>query len=118
MWVAPRWERHGHGYRLHSGCWRDGYVRPRTTVVVESDGWRSDGVVTIAPPPPRHEVIVYSSRPSIDFVWVPGYWNWYGGRHVWIGGRWDRPPHRNRHWESPRWERRHGGYRFIEGRWR
>ena len=118
VWVAPRWVRHGHGYRFHSGGWRDGYMRARTSVVVASDGWRSDGVVTIAPPPPRREVVVYSSRPSFDYVWVPGYWNWYGGRHVWISGRWDRPPHGRRHWDSPRWERRRGGYIFVEGRWR
>lgn len=118
VWIAPRWERHGHGYRFRHGSWRDGYVRPRTSIVVESTGWRSDGVVTIAPPPPRREVIVYHTRPSIDFVWVPGYWNWHSGRHVWISGRWDRPPRGHRHWESPRWERRHGGYRFVEGRWR
>ena len=118
VWVAPRWVRHGHGYRFHSGGWRDGYVRARTSVVVASDGWRSDGVVTIAPPPPRREVVVYSSRPSFDYVWVPGYWNWYGGRHVWISGRWDRPPHGRRHWDAPRWEHRRGGYIFVEGRWR
>lgn len=118
VWVGPRWERRGHGYVFVSGRWCDSYVRPRTTVVVASSGWRSDGVVTIAPPPPRNEVIVYSSRPSVDFVWVPGYWNWYGGRHVWISGRWDRPPHGHHRWESPRWEHRHGGYLFIDGRWR
>ncbi len=118
VWVAPRWERHGRGYRFHAGCWRDGYVRPRTAVVIESSGWRSDGVVTIAPPPPRREVIVYSSRPSVDFVWVPGYWNWHSGRHVWISGRWDRPPHGHHNWHAPRWERHRGGYRFVEGRWR
>ena len=50
-------------------------------------------------------------------IWISGYWNWYGGRHVWVPGRYERPrpgytwhPHR---WEpGPRggWELRGGGW--------
>ncbi len=122
VWVAPRWERHRHGrgYVFVSGCWRDVHVRPRTTVVVESDGWRSDGVVVVtAPPPPRHYSYNHRPhRPSYEHIWIDGYWGWYGGRHVWIEGCWRRPPHRHSRWVSPRWERRPNGYIFIEGRWR
>jgi hypothetical protein len=56
--------------------------------------------------------------PVSVFVWIDGYWAWHGGRHVWIGGRWDRPPHGRRHWVAPRWEHRGHGYIFIEGCWR
>lgn len=117
VWVSPRWVRRGHGYVFVRGGWRDGYVRPRTTVVVEHDGWRSDGVVVVAPPAPRIEVH-RPFCPGAGFVWVDGYWAWHGGRHVWIGGRWDRPPHGRHHWVAPRWEHRRGGYIFVEGRWR
>lgn len=122
VWVAPRWERHRHrhGYVFVPGCWRDGPVRPRTTVVVESDGWRSDGVVVVtAPPPPRTYVhFQRPPRPSYEHRWIDGYWGWHGGRHVWIEGCWRRPPRGHSHWVAPRWERRKGGYIFIEGSWR
>lgn len=113
IWVQPRWVRRGHGYVFVGGCWRD--VGPRTTVVVASDGWRSDGIVTVAPPPPRFER--RPPRPGFEFIWIDGYWGWQGGRHVWIGGRWDRPPHGHRHWRQPRWEHRGHGYIFVDGRW-
>lgn len=114
-WVSPRWVRRGHGYVFVPGCWEDRPVRPRTAVVIEGDGWRSNGVVTFAPPPPRFEH--RTPRPGYEFVWIDGYWGWQGGRYVWIGGRWDRPPHGRHHWRAPRWEHRHGGYLFVEGRW-
>lgn len=122
VWVAPRWERHRHGrgYVFAPGCWRDAHMRPRTTVVFEHDGWRSDGVVVVtAPPPPRRYPHDHRpARPSYEYVWIDGYWGWYGGRHVWIEGCWRRPPHGHSRWIAPRWERRKGGYLFIEGRWR
>lgn len=119
VWVAPCWVRRGHGYVLVEGRWRDSRYRSRTTVVVESDGWRSDGVVTIAPPPPRRVVHTHRpARPSYEHVWTNGYWAWYGDRYVWINGCWRRPPVGRFHWVEPRWERRKGGYIFIEGAWR
>ena len=43
--------------------------------------------VRVAPPPPRYEVVP-ASRPGS--VWVPGYWDWRGHRHVWVTGHWER----------------------------
>ncbi len=39
--------------------------------------------VRVAPPPPRDEAIPVI-RPG--YVWVPGYWDWRGHRHVWVNG--------------------------------
>ena len=72
-------------------------------------------VVVQAPPPPRVEVVY--APPGPGFIWVKGYWSWRGGRHVWIAGRYERPPRGHHHWVEPRWERRGGRYVFIEGRW-
>ncbi len=46
-----------------------------------------------------------------------GYWNWEGGRHVWVGGRWALPPAEGRIWISPRWLNEGGYWRFHPGYW-
>ena len=47
------------------------------------------GAVTIAPPAPQVEV--YGAPPVAGYVWLGGYWNWVGNRHVWVEGRWSAP---------------------------
>lgn len=75
--------------------------------------------VDAPPPPPRHEVIVESSRPGPDFVWVGGYWDGAPGHYVWTPGHWDRPPHGHGVWVGPRWEVDHDGhYHQVKGEWR
>lgn len=58
-------------------------------------------------PPPQH-----------GFVWISGYHRWDGGRYVWVPGRWDRPPRPHARWVPAHYVHRHGGWFFIEGRWR
>lgn len=70
-----------------------------------------------APPAPRHEVIVERDRPSRNHVWVEGYWANRHGRHEWIRGHWELPPHGRTVWIAPRWEKRDRGYVFIDGYW-
>jgi len=83
-------------------------------VVVPDQRHYADGVVLVAPPPPREEVI--GSPPSAGFVWLPGYWNWVGGRHEWVGGRW-AAPRPGRHWVPHRWVRQGDGWRLQTGHW-
>ena len=119
VWVAPCWVRRGHGYGFVEGHWRDSRYRQRTAVVIEGEGWRSDGVVTVAPPPPRRAPHTHRPpRPSYEHIWTDGYWAWYGDRYVWINGCWRQPPEGRFRWVAPRWEKRKGGYIFIEGTWR
>jgi hypothetical protein len=40
-------------------------------------------------PAPRYEVVPVA--PFLGAIWVAGYWNWYGGRHIWMPGRWSHP---------------------------
>jgi len=58
------------------------------------------------------------ASPGPDFVWVGGYWGWSGGRHSWMAGHWERPPHVRAEWVQPRWEHRGRGYVFVRGFWR
>src|SRR5437899_9681199 len=39
------------------------------------------------PPPPRYEP---PPPPRVGNVWITGFWNWDGYRHVWQPGHWER----------------------------
>jgi hypothetical protein len=76
----------------------------------------ADIVVKLRPPAVRVEH--RTARPSARHVWVSGYHRWDGNAFVWESGRWEVPPRAHAVWVAPRWEHRHDGYVFVEGRWR
>ena len=111
-WVEPRWERRGSGYVYVEGYWQEATpVR-----YVGGGGGLREVIVVQAPPPPRREAV--PARPQPGYIWVSGYWAWHDGRHFWVGGHYERPPRARAVWVEPRWEKRSGGYIFIEGVWR
>ena len=82
--------------------------------VPPDQGHTVDGIVMVAPPPPRVEVIL--APPEAGSVWIGGYWNWVGGRHEWVPGHWSapRPGH---HWVAYEWVRQGDGWRLRPGHW-
>jgi hypothetical protein len=62
--------------------------------VVAPLGYYDDGyggavtTADVAPPAPYYEV--QPALPYAGALWISGYWGWYGGRHHWVPGRWDR----------------------------
>jgi hypothetical protein len=82
-------------------------------VIVEHPRWRSE-VVTVEPPVVQTEVIGVAPHPG--WVYQNGYWDWVGGKHVWVRGAWvaPRPGYR---WEPHVWVREGGGWRLREGYW-
>ena len=72
--------------------------------------------ITIAPPPPRHEVPPPAPHPG--WVWQAGYHRWDGHAYVWVPGTWVEPPHPHARWVPGHWAPRHGEYVWIEGHWR
>jgi len=70
---------------------------------------------TIGPPPMREEVII--GAPGPGFIWIGGYWRWYGGNYVWSSGHWARA-RAGRRWEAGRWEQRGHRWAWRKGRWR
>jgi hypothetical protein len=72
--------------------------------------------VRVAPPPVIVERPI--ARPGPGYVWVGGYHRWDGARYVWTPGAWVMPPRPHAVWVEHRWVRRHGGWVFVEGRWR
>jgi len=83
-------------------------------VVVPDQRHGADGVVMIAPPAPRVEVI--GTAPYPGYFWIGGYWNWVGGRHEWVGGHWEAP-RSGRHWVGHQWVRQGDGWRMKPGHW-
>ncbi|MGZ5035431.1 MAG: YXWGXW repeat-containing protein [Usitatibacter sp.] len=67
----------------------------------------------VAPPAPRYEVV---PAPRAGYVWAPGFWDWRGGRHVWVRGHWERERH-GYHWNPSRWEEHDGRWVLNRGGW-
>jgi hypothetical protein len=83
-------------------------------VVVPDQGHYAGGVVMVAPPVARVEVVGVAPYPG--YVWIGGYWGWVGGRHEWVPGRWvaGRPGY---HWVGHAWMRAGDGWRMRPGHW-
>jgi hypothetical protein len=81
-------------------------------------GLATAGEVVVTVKPPRLVVEHRPARPSPRHVWIGGYHRWDGNAYAWEPGRWEVPPREHAVWVAPRWEHRHGGYVFIEGRWK
>ena len=74
-------------------------------------------VVTQIPATPAFPQETQTVSPGADFVWVSGYYNWTGDRHVWTPGNWVRVPRPEAVWVSGRWVPDGGGYTWVAGHW-
>ncbi|OHB80205.1 MAG: hypothetical protein A2Z25_24735 [Planctomycetes bacterium RBG_16_55_9] len=69
------------------------------------------------PPPPPPVIVTHPPRPSGFHIWIEGHHVIDGGAWVWIGGHWERPPHRHAAW-APGYTRRRGEvWLWAPGRW-
>lgn len=69
----------------------------------------------MAPPAPYAEVVPVA--PYAGAVWISGYWNWSGGRHEWVPGRYARPAP-GYHWQPRSWTPApRGGWQLRGGGW-
>lgn len=70
--------------------------------------------INVAPPEPVMETPPPPPQPG--YVWAAGYWNWEGGRHVWVPGHY-MAPHPGYRWVPDRWDHRDRGYHYEPGHW-
>jgi hypothetical protein len=113
VWEPARWTNRDGQWVFVEGHWRHNGA-PAPSVVYEPAPVQ-ETVVAAEPPPAFEEV-----RPALPFagaVWIPGYWHWNGGNHVWVAGRYSAPRQGYR-WEPHHWERTPRGWRMNGGRWR
>ena len=82
-------------------------------VIVERPRYRTE-IIEVAPPAAQTEVI--GVAPHRGWVHRDGYWDWVGGKYVWVRGAWvePRPGYR---WVPHVWVREGPGYRLREGYW-
>jgi hypothetical protein len=73
----------------------------------------ADVFVRVAPPAPRTEVV---PEPRRGYVWVPGYWDYHGKRHVWVQGTWVKERH-GYHYSNPQWQEHDGRWVLQRGHW-
>jgi len=72
-------------------------------------------IVVQAPPALQRDGILH--QPSLQHVWLAGYWVWRNDQYEWIAGHWEQPPGSFTVWVRPSWEREGDAYRFYEGYW-
>jgi hypothetical protein len=71
-------------------------------------------VVSVAPPPPRHEVAPGTRH---GWVWSPGHYDWRGNQYVWVEGHWLRE-RVGFEYREPRWvQRGDGSWVMVGGNW-
>lgn len=104
-WVAGYWHRAGDWIFL-PGFWR----------VPASDVERDLTVHAPAPPPPPRAETP-GPAPTPEATWTPGYWQWDGGRYVWVAGAYRIPPDVDQEWKPPTWRVTAGGAIFVPGGW-
>src|SRR5271167_2656258 len=83
-------------------------------VVVPDQGHDPGGIVMVAPPLAREEVIGVAPTPG--FIWFGGYWNWVGGRYEWVPGHW-AAGRQGYHWVAHQCVRQGDGWRMKPGHW-
>jgi len=115
VWQPASWENRGGVWFFYEGYWRPADAPDPGAVYQPPPPPGRAEIVETAPPAPIEEV-----RPPLPFpdaLWIPGYWDWNGLRHVWVAGRWSaRPP--GYVWEDYRWKhRRDGKWEHKHGHW-
>jgi hypothetical protein len=123
-WEGGHWEgdRPGMAYRQAYWIKNDGYweFHPGEWVTVDTlapttvAATTTADVITVAPPPPRVEVV--PAAPGPDFIWISGLWVWGGGHYAWHPGHWTTA-RVGYVWAPAHWARYGGGWRLEGGYW-
>jgi hypothetical protein len=70
--------------------------------------------INVAPPPVQVETV--PPPPAVGMIWAPGFWEWRGNQHVWVGGHYmhGRPGY---HWVGDRWSQHGANWHHEVGHW-
>ena len=88
-----------------------------------ASGYYEDGAVFADAAPPAPYVESIPIAPFAGAIWIGGFWDWSGGRHVWRPGHYERPRpgfiYRQPGWThgpDGRWMLHRGGWDHGRGR--
>ncbi len=81
---------------------------------VYQQGAPVEGEIVVGMPPPAPYVEVIPVAPFVGAVWINGYWNWSGGRHQWVPGRYAQPRPGYR-WQPHQWSQGPRGNWHLRG---
>src|SRR2546429_9674969 len=95
------WNRVDAGYQWVPGFWNSA---------------KADVEYFPTPPPNSLEVGPSSEAPSVDHLWVPGYWSWHETRYAWRAGYWTAA-YAGWVWVPAHYVWTPHGYVFIAGYW-
>jgi YXWGXW repeat-containing protein len=126
VWVAGEWT----AAPREGMVWEDAHWAQRNGSSYYTEGhwrWENDASpAEVYEPPAQQEPVVVTQRPPRNFdevrpgrpfrgaVWIPGFWYWNGGQHLWVAGRWSAP-RQGYAWTPDRWQR--DNRRGHDGRW-
>lgn len=78
----------------------------------------SSGLVYASGPPPAPYAETIPVAPFADAVWVGGFWDWDGGRHIWQTGHYEKR-RSGFEFHQPAWGHApDGGWHLDRGGWR
>ena len=72
--------------------------------------------VRVTPPAPKKVVVVRSTKPSNNAIWIEGRWKWNNGKWIWVKGYWQKTKV-GFNWVSGHWKHTPNGWVWIEGYW-
>ncbi len=101
-WVPGHWGQVNGGYQWVSGLWADA-SRPNLQYMAET-------------PPETIDNGPSSPAPDDDSMWVPGSWQYRGGRFVWRAGYWAEGQ-QGMVWVPPDYTYTPSGYIYSTGYW-
>jgi WXXGXW repeat (2 copies) len=87
-------------------------------VVAGSASSFANAMVSVAPPPPRAEVIPALPAPeAAEWAWSPGYWRWTGAEYFWVPGSYVRRVHGAAALIPGYWASTPAGWVWVPGHW-
>jgi hypothetical protein len=101
-WEPGRWKDVGGTWTYFAGYWRPAEVKALAMNLPE-------------PPAPKEEAAT-APEGNPNAMWVPGFWEYKGGKFEWQPGYWPAASDRMI-WQQGQYVAAEGGYAFVPGHW-